>query len=60
MAAFKVVIIEVTKEWGSEVTETKTFTNQKAAAKFVKSFNTKHGIDDLPSKPDWYMFAKPL
>ena len=53
--AFKVVIIESERGWGTKIDEVKYFDNELEARKFVEDYNR-----DLPpgDAPDWYMMAR--
>lgn len=53
--AFKVIIIETERGWGTKVDEVKYFDNEGEARRFVSEYNA-----DLPdgAAPDWYMMAR--
>lgn len=52
---YQVFIVEYERGWGSRVDEVKEFNNEQEANDFVKKFNAKN---NLPQVPDWYMVAK--
>jgi hypothetical protein len=51
----KVEIIESERGWGQKVDSTKEFPSRAKAEAFVKKYNAKN---DLPEVPDWYMYAR--
>lgn len=53
--AYKVIIIESERGWGTKVDEVKYFDNEGEARRFVSEYNS-----DLPDgpAPDWYMMAR--
>ena len=53
--AYKVVIVESERGYGSKITDVMYFDNDDEAHEYVSSYNKKHN----PSKetPDWYMVA---
>jgi hypothetical protein len=53
-AAYKVIIIESERGWGTKVDEVKYFDSEGDAIRFVNDYNK-----DLPAHvPDWYMMAR--
>jgi hypothetical protein len=55
MSKVKVVIIESERGWGQRIDEVKEFDDRAAAEAFVKDYNKEN---NLPSAPDWYMYAR--
>lgn len=53
--AYKVVITEHERGWGSKVDEVKYFDSEQSARDFVKQYNSKN---TAPTAPDWYMLAE--
>ena len=51
---FKVNIIESERGWGSKIDETKYFDNHQEALDFVKTYNSKNNLEQVP---EWYMYA---
>lgn len=51
----KVLIIESDLGWGTNVSDTKEFSTRATAEKFVKIYNYKNNLLEVP---DWYMYAK--
>jgi len=52
--AYKVIIIESERGWGTKIDEVKYFDNETEARRFVDEYNR-----DLPAHvPDWYMMAR--
>ena len=54
-SAYKVIIIESERGWGTKIDEVKYFDNEAEAINFVQQYNA-----DLPPgpAPDWYMMAR--
>ena len=55
-SAYKVVIIESERGWGSKVDEEIYYDNEAEALAFVKSYNDKYNPPG--PTPDWYMIAR--
>jgi hypothetical protein len=57
MTSYRVDIIESESGWGQRVDESKYFSGPdslKAANTFIEKYNKQN---NLPSAPDWYMYA---
>lgn len=55
MEKIKVEIIESERGWGSKIDEIVEFDTKEQADSFIKEYNSKN---NLPTTPDWYMYAK--
>lgn len=55
MSKVKVEIIESERGWGQKVDEVKEFNSKIEAEKFIRAYNAKN---NLPEVPDWYMYAR--
>lgn len=55
MSKVIVQIIESEAGWGQRVDETKVFTSTAKAEAFVKRYNARN---NLPQVPSWYMYAQ--
>jgi len=53
--AYKVVIVESERGWGSKIVDELYFESDPEAHAYVKDYNQKHNPSD--SAPDWYMVA---
>ena len=53
--AYKVIVIEYERGWGSKVDDTLYFDNETEAREYVKNFNSKNTVKEVP---DWYMIAE--
>lgn len=51
----KVYIIESEAGWGQKVDEVKEFPSVEEAEAFCREYNSKN---NLPTTPDWYMYAR--
>jgi hypothetical protein len=54
---FRVEIVESERGWGQKQDSIKEFDTEGAASSFIKKYNSKN---NLPTVPDWYMFARAL
>jgi len=52
--AFKVIIIESERGWGSKIDRVLYFDNEQEAKDYCKEFNSKNTSEVVP---DWYMYA---
>lgn len=52
--AYKVVIMEFERGWGSKIDDTLFFDNEQEAKDFVEGYNK---CNNEPVVPDWYMVA---
>ena len=53
--AYKVIVIEYERGWGSKVVDTLYFDNETEAREYVRKFNSKNTVKEVP---DWYMIAE--
>lgn len=53
--AYKVVLIESERGWGSKIDEIKYFDTPEEVGEFVKKFNS---YNTQTVAPDWYMYAE--
>lgn len=52
---WRVTIREYERGWGNRIDEQKLFDRMIDADNFVKEFNSKNNLDEVP---DWYMVAE--
>lgn len=50
----EVLIIESERGWGQRIDEVKTFPTLNKANAFIKKFNSRNNLSEVP---DWYMYA---
>jgi hypothetical protein len=53
--AYKVIVLEYERGWGSKVDDTLYFDNETEAREYVRKFNERNYDDEVP---DWYMIAE--